>query len=330
VRRVAIATSVSDDVNLDPDADLLLDALRGVGIDASMRVWNDRSIKWNDYDLTVIRSTWDYTRDRPGYLDWARGIERLLNPYPIIEYSTDKHYLRDLAERSHRVVPSTFCDVGEDPQFPVGRFVVKPTVGAGSIDAEKYGPDDHEDATVHVRQLHASGRDAMIQPYVASIDDDGERALVFIDGSFSHAMTKGAMLNTAPDDRDALFRREQMSVANAEPDAVAFAQAVLNEELFHGNLYGRVDLVKMYDGWAIMELELVEPSLFLAYDKSAPRKLAEAILARLDWSKSVQEKHSVRSLQGNVTASGFLRSDLNDGGARVWSGDVLTRDTWDV
>jgi hypothetical protein len=282
VRRVAIATSVSDDVNLDPDADLLLDALRDVGIDASMCVWNDRSIEWNDYDLTVIRSTWDYTRDRPRYLDWARGIERLLNPYPIIEYSTDKHYLRDLAERTHRIVPSTFCDVGEDPVFPVGHFVVKPTVGAGSIDAEKYGPDDLGDATSHVRQLHAGGRDAMIQPYVTSIDDDGERALVFIDGSFSHAMTKGAMLNTAPDDRDALFRREQMSVANAEPDAVAFAQAVLNEELFHGILYGRVDLVKMSDGWAIMELELVEPSLFLAYDKSAPRKLAEAILARLD------------------------------------------------
>jgi glutathione synthase/RimK-type ligase-like ATP-grasp enzyme len=282
VRRVAIATSVSDDVNLDPDAELLLDALSDVGLDGAMCVWNDRAIEWNDYDLTVIRSTWDYTRDRPGYLRWARGVERLLNPYPIIEYSTDKHYLSDLAERSHRIVPSTFCDVDEEPHFPDGRFVVKPTVGAGSIDAEKYGDDDHEVAAAHVRDLHASGRDAMIQPYISSIDEDGERALVFIDGSFSHAMTKGAMLNTAPDDRDALFRREQMSVAHAEPDAVAFAEAVMNEKQFHGILYGRVDLVKMSDGWAIMELELVEPSLFLAYDESAPRRLAEAIHSRLD------------------------------------------------
>jgi hypothetical protein len=122
----------------------------------------------------------------------------------------------------------------------------------------------------------------MIQPYVSSIDDDGERALVFIDGSFSHAMTKGAMLNTAADDRNALFRREQMSVADAELDAVAFAEAVLDDQFFRGILYGRVDLVKMSEGWAIMELELVEPSLFLAYNESAPHQLADAIGARLD------------------------------------------------
>jgi glutathione synthase/RimK-type ligase-like ATP-grasp enzyme len=281
VRRIAIATSLSDDVNLDPDAELLLDALGDVGIEGSMCRWDEPSIDWNDFDLTVIRSTWDYTRDLSGYLAWARGIERLLNPYPIIEYSTDKHYLRDLEERSHRIVPSTFCDVGADPQFPDGDFVVKPTVGAGSIDADKYRRDDHERALEHVQRLHASGRDAMIQPYVDSIDDDGERALVFIDGAFSHAMTKGAMLNTAADDRDALFRREQMSVADAEADAVAFAEAVLSEDLFRGLLYARVDLVRMNDGWVIMELELVEPSLFLAYDESAPRRLAGALRERL-------------------------------------------------
>ncbi|HEY5010186.1 MAG TPA: hypothetical protein VIH73_03460, partial [Acidimicrobiales bacterium] len=217
-----------------------------------------------------------------GYLAWARGIERLLNPYPIIEYSTDKHYLADLESRSHRVVPSSFCDVGEAPTFPEGRFVVKPTVGAGSIGAEKYDANDHDRAAAHVRALHASGRDALIQPYMDSIDEDGERALVFIDGTFSHAMTKGAMLNTAADDRDALFRREQMSRAEAEPDAVAFGEAVFREEPFRDLLYARVDLVKVPRGWAIMELELVEPSLFLAYEESAPRRLAEAIRSRLD------------------------------------------------
>jgi len=282
VRRVAIATSISDDVNLDPDAELLLGALTRVGVDGSMCVWDDPSIRWNDYELTVIRSTWDYTRDRDGYLEWARGVEHLLNPYSIIEYSTDKHYLADLERRTHRIVPSTFCDVGGAPVFPDGRFVVKPPVGAGSIDAEQYAPGEHDRAGAHVRALHASGRDAMIQPYVSSIDHDGERALVFIDGRFSHAMTKAAMLNTPADVRDALFRRRQMSVATGEPDAVAFAEAVMGEDAFRGILYGRVDLVRMSEGWAIMELELVEPSLFLAYDDRAPRRLAEAIRARLD------------------------------------------------
>jgi len=282
VRRIAIATALSDEVDFDPDGQVLLAALAEVDVEGSMCVWNDESVEWSDYELTVIRSTWDYTRDLAAYLAWARGIARLLNPFPIIEYSTDKHYLGDLERRSHRIVPSTFCDVGAEPQFPHGAFVVKPTVGAGSIDAEKFGRAEHERALAHVRRLHASGRDAMIQPYVSSIDRDGERALIFIDGSFSHAMTKGAMLNTAADDRDALFRLEQMSLAEPEPDAVAFGEAVLDEDLFQGVLYARVDLVRIPDGWAIMELELVEPSLFLTYDERAPRRLAEAIQARLD------------------------------------------------
>jgi glutathione synthase/RimK-type ligase-like ATP-grasp enzyme len=282
VRRVAIATANFDDVQFDPDGQILLDALALADLDGSMCVWNDASVEWSGFDLTVIRSTWDYTDDLPGYLAWARGIARLLNPYPIIEYSTDKHYLGDLARRSHRIVPTTFCDVGQEPVFPDGPFVVKPTVGRGAIGAEKYAPGDDERAVAHVRLLHASGCDVMIQPYISSIDHDGERALVFIDGKFSHAMTKAAMLNTPAEVRDAAFRRRQMSVAKAEPDAVAFGEAVMDEETFRGILYGRVDLVMTSEGWAIMELELVEPSLFLAYDDRAPRRLAEAIRARLD------------------------------------------------
>lgn len=282
MKRVAIATSVSDDVNFDPDAERLLDALSDVDLEGSMCVWNDPSIRWNDYDLTVIRSTRDYTRDRDGFLAWARGVEHLWNPYPIVEYSTDKHYLADLERRSHRIVPTTFCDVGGEPVFPDDRFVVKPTVGAGSIDAERYGPHDHEPARAHVRRLHAGGRDAMIQPYVSSIDEIGELALVFIDGRFSHAMTKGALLNTAAEVRDANFRRQQMSLASAGRDALEFAEAVLAEESFRGVLYARVDLVMTTQGWAVMELEMVEPWLFLAYDDRAPRRLAEAIRTRLE------------------------------------------------
>jgi hypothetical protein len=282
VRRIAIATSLIDGVNFDPDAQVLLDALADIGLEGSMCVWNDPSVEWTDFELTVIRSTWDYARDRPAYLAWARGVERLLNPYPVIEYSTDKHYLSVLEARSHRIVPTAFCDVGDEPVFPEGRFVVKPAVGAGSIDAEQYGTDDLVRAGAHVRRLHASGRDAMIQPYVTSIDDDGERALVFIDGVFSHAMTKRAMLNTPADARDFAFRRRQMSRAEAEPDAVAFAEAVLDEATFRDLLYARVDLASVDDGWAIMELELVEPNLFLSYDDGAAQRLANAIRSRLE------------------------------------------------
>ena len=285
MNRVAVATSAGDDV--DPDARLLLDALRDAQIEGQLCVWGDERVDWNGFDLVVIRSTWDYTAQRESYLTWARGIERLWNPFPVIEYSTDKHYLLDLERRGHRIVPTTLCDVGAVPRFPDVDFVVKPAVGAGSRNAEKYRAHERDRAVAHVARLHALGRDVVIQPYVGAVDTLGERALVFIDGAFSHAMTKGAMLNVTELDRNALFRIEQMSVAHAEPDALGLANAVLAEDLFEGLLYARVDLVCTDDGWAVMELELVEPSLFLWYDEEAPRRLARAIRRRLAASTNV-------------------------------------------
>ncbi|HEY5092972.1 MAG TPA: hypothetical protein VII60_06870 [Acidimicrobiales bacterium] len=283
MRRVAIATSAGDDFDeeIDPDAQLLLDALRDVGIDGQLCVWDDSAVAWSDYDMVVIRSTWDYTKDRANYLEWARALPKLFNPYPIIEYSTDKHYLDDLQSRGHRIIPTSFCDVGATPEFPDSNFVVKPTVGAGSMDAEKYDVGDNVAAAAHVARLHDSGRDAMIQPYVASVDEVGERGLVFIDGAFSHAIRKGAMLHVDQLDRHSLFRLEQLTLADAEPDAVSFAESIMSEPLFSGLLYGRVDLVQVPEGWAIMELELVEPSLFLSYKAEAAAHLASAINDRL-------------------------------------------------
>jgi glutathione synthase/RimK-type ligase-like ATP-grasp enzyme len=283
VRRVAIATSAGDDFDeeIDPDAQLLLNALTDVDIDAQLCVWDDNSVAWSEYELVVIRSTWDYTKDRAGFLEWAKALPTLLNPYPIIEYSTDKHYLNDLSSRGYRIIPSMFCDVGQTPEFPDSNFVVKPTIGAGSIDAEKYDAGEHVAAAAHVARLHESGRDAMIQPYVASIDEVGERGLVFIDGVFSHAIRKNAMLHVDQLDRHSLFRLEQLTLVDAEPDAVAFAQSLMSESIFRGLLYGRVDLARMSDGWAVMELELVEPSLFLSYRAEAAAGLATAIRARL-------------------------------------------------
>ena len=277
--RVAVVTCQGVDV--DPDSPQLLGALDDVGVSAELAVWDDPDVAWNDYDLVVVRSTWDYAARRREFLDWARGVARLVNPYRVLEYSSDKHYLGDLARRGHAVVASTFVDVGEVPVFPDVDFVVKPTVGAGSIDAERYRPDQVDAARDHVARLHALGRDVMVQPYVDSVDVSGERALVFIDAEFSHAMTKGAMLNVAQGERDMLFRREQMSRATPEDDAVAFATTVLKEFDADELLYARVDLVRDHDAWAIMELELVEPSLFLGYDAHAAKRLARAIARRL-------------------------------------------------
>jgi len=147
--RVAIVTCAGDDV--DPDSPLLLNALAQEGLEGELVIW-DHDVDWLSFDIVVIRSTWNYVERREQFLEWAKGINHLENPYQVIEYSTDKHYLADLAAKGVSIVPSHFCDVGQEPEFPEGDFVVKPCVGAGSLDAERY------------RTTNTIGRGAMSPP----------------------------------------------------------------------------------------------------------------------------------------------------------------------
>ncbi|CAB4862950.1 unannotated protein [freshwater metagenome] len=278
-RRVAIATC--EDLYVDPDTPLLLEALTTVGLEYELLAWDDPNAQWDRFDATVIRSTWDYAPRRDEFLGWASSVPTLYNSFDLVAWNTDKHYLRSLQQAGVTVIPSTFADVGIDPIFPTGNFVVKPTVGAGSLDAERYGAGDHARAHTHVRSLHATGRDVIIQPYVDSIDVEGELALVFVDGAFSHAMRKGAMLNAVEHDRSQLFRAERMSTTTASPESLQFAREVLDAGGASSALYARVDLCRIDHEWAVMELELTEPSLFLTYHTEAATGLANALLKRL-------------------------------------------------
>jgi glutathione synthase/RimK-type ligase-like ATP-grasp enzyme len=281
VSRIAIVTSKGAD---DPDNPRLFAALSELDLSADLVVWDDHAVRWDDYDLVVIRSTWDYPSRRAEFLEWASARARLENPLPIIDYSSDKHYLADLEAHGLGIIPSRFCAIGESPDFDFGDlvdFVVKPCVGAGSLNVVRYRADEVGAATRHVEALHGEGRDVLIQPYIHSVDTIGERGLIFIDGEFSHAMAKGAMLNVAQNDRDFLYRREQMSAALAEADAIVYATEVLDTMGLSNLLYARVDLVATIRGWLVMELELVEPSLYLTYDDSAASALASGIAKRL-------------------------------------------------
>ena len=288
--RVALATSrfalpgaardLALESHLDVDLPLLVTELGTLGIEARPEVWDDDQVDWESYDLVVVRSTWGYANVYEKFLAWAHARARLVNPCDVIEYSTDKHYLGDLKNQGFPVIETVFCEVGEEPVFPGVTFVVKPAIGAGSIDAERFEAPDEAVAREHVARLHASGRCALIQPYVESIDEHGERALIFLDGEFSHAMTKQAHLNVAPEDRDGDFRTRQMSHAEAEPEAIDLGRQLLTGR-FSGLTYGRVDLVATPAGWKLMELELVEPALYLSFDEGAAARAACAIAQQI-------------------------------------------------
>jgi len=278
--RVAVATCAGVDV--DPDSPVLLSALADVGVDATLAVWTDPHVEWSSFDLTVIRSTWDYTDAYEQFLAWASSIERLENPLSAVLFSSDKHYLADLDRAGVAVVPTTFVAPDELPVWPTSDFVVKPAIGAGSRGAERFAAHDLAAATAHLAVLQAAGRHALVQPYVESVDSQGEFAVIFIGGAFAHVMNKAAMLGRREMDRNRLYLIEAMTPDEPREGLIDAASAALRAAGADDLLYARVDLVWSGHQWVVMELELVEPSLFLTHRPAMATRLADAIRVRAE------------------------------------------------
>ena len=286
---VALATC-EDHPDLDAEGQLLLDALRGLGIHARPAIWTEPPAGgWDGYDLVVIRATWDYTHMLADFVAWtlAVGDERLLNPPDVVAWNADKRYLADLARAGIGTITTQRLPAGTAFTPPPGRFVVKPAVAGGARGAQVFDEARHAQAAEHVARLHAEGQDLLVQPYLDAVDgDEGEIALVFVEGELSHAMRKGPLLALDVPAVEVGFRAEQMSVV-AEPaqDVVALgrrALAAVHERFGGPLLYARVDVLRGAAGEpAVLELELIEPSLFLDYLPGSAEALARAILARL-------------------------------------------------
>jgi glutathione synthase/RimK-type ligase-like ATP-grasp enzyme len=281
--QIALATCAALP-DLDPDDQLLLEPLRAAGVEATPAVWDDPGVDWNAYDLVVIRSTWDYTNRRDAFVAWAQSVPRLVNPADVIAWNTDKRYLADLAAAGLPVVPTTW--ISNPPvELPIrGPHVLKPSVGAGSIDAARYSlHDEHEHrlAHAHAARLLAAGHTVMVQPYLEEIETAGEAGLIFIGGAFSHAITKGAMLaSSRPKEAGGLYVQESIwarEPSNAELELAELALAAVPggaERL----AYARVDIVPSASGAPlIIELELTEPSLFMHTAPGSAQRFAEAL-----------------------------------------------------
>ena len=276
----------------DDDARLLA-ALAERGTPAERVVWDDPDARWDDFDRVVIRSTWDYPRKHERFVAWADAIgERLRNSPALVRWNADKRHLDDLARRGVPVVPTTFVRPGEPVPPLVGEVVVKPTISAGGRNTGRFGRSTHAEATGLVARIHSEGQTAMVQPYVASVDRTGETTLVFIAGHFSHAARKRPVLlpdEVAPTRDDEIGGAVVMydpdivgpgTASHEEIDAAAAAVAYLAERFGQDPLYARVDLVVGEGGRPmLLELEAIEPSLFLRLSPDAAGRLADAILA---------------------------------------------------
>ncbi|HYO49827.1 MAG TPA: hypothetical protein VEW94_08240 [Chloroflexia bacterium] len=278
---VALVT-YSELPNLAADDRLLLAALVRRGISVRPAVWDDPQFDWSASKLAVIRSTWDYHHRLDEFLAWARQAAQftsLWNPLQDIEWNTHKGYLRDLEARGVSIVPTVWLEAGSraDLADVMGswdwqRAVVKPAVSASAFGTVMVTPDSLAQGQVHLEQMLAS-HDMMVQPYISSVNDYGERSFMVIGGELTHAVRRAPVLNATsnPGHTRVIPTEEEADMAVEIVKASGFSP-----------LYARVDLVRDDEDKArLMELELVEPSLFFTFASEAAERMAEAIAEKV-------------------------------------------------
>ncbi len=236
-----------------------------------------------DVDAIWLRTPWDYHRQLPRFLEWLEntGDLPMWNSREVVRWNSHKRYVGELYAADLPVVPTriyepeNLLDENELVAWLNGQpVVVKPAVSAGSYKSSRYDRWNDE-ARRHARELHAEEA-VMIQPYYANIEKHGERSLIFLDGSYSHAVRRHLPLVEGP---EVDYLMQPVEASQAELEA---AEKILKHLPFPDLLYARVDLIPNPEGHPVLlELELIEPQLFLREHPEGAPLLARAFARRM-------------------------------------------------
>jgi glutathione synthase/RimK-type ligase-like ATP-grasp enzyme len=281
--RIAIATCAAY-ADLKADDELLREALQARGAEARPVVWDEEGVEWGEFDLCLVRSTWDYYEKHREFLDWAEQVEApsaLRNPADLIAWNSDKSYLRELSQDGVPIVPTVWVDRNDGAELEAilngegwEEAIVKPVVDLGARNLKRARSGKNSTALEAVLQRG----DAMVQPFLPSIEGQGELSLIYIAGELTHAVRKRPALGD--------FRVQSIwggTVERAEPGPtqVEIAERAL-AQLDEPPLYARVDLVAYTDNAPLLiELELIEPNLYLTHNPPAAEALADSTMKLL-------------------------------------------------
>lgn len=267
------------------DDDLLLEPLERLGFRVESVPWRATDVDWKQFDAVIVRTTWDYTKYPELFIKALEGIHRsgtrLENPLELIRWNLSKTYLRDLEQRGLPVVPTTWSRGASLEQLEAwwqhfGELVVKPVISASANDTYRISSKTSRADLAEIAGRFVD-RDLMAQPFIRSVVDEGETSVFFFGGAFSHAVLK------SPKSEDFRVQEEHGGVIRKiEPseEVLALGQRVL-AALDPAPLYARIDFVRHDGRWLLMEVELIEPSLYLRYDPASAGRFADALHAAL-------------------------------------------------
>ncbi|MEM9172624.1 MAG: hypothetical protein AAGA84_07965 [Pseudomonadota bacterium] len=263
------------------DDDVALPVFRQHGLEVDTISWR-ADANWSDYDAVIVRSTWDYQRHLGDFfktLEKIASCTRLANPLPLMRWNCDKRYLSELARAGVATVPTVFGEGLAPGQLAAmvaaleTPHVIKPAVSAGSERTYRVQADMSADEIERIASSHADSV-WMWQPFLKAIPTEGEYSLFYFDGHLSHA------INKLPKSGDFRVQEEFGGAITAiapTKEQTEMAAQVLGA-LEHTPLYARIDIVRANhdDVWQLIEVELIEPSLYLRIDEQASARFADA------------------------------------------------------
>ncbi len=271
--------------------DLLIAPLATLGWQTTMVSWRDNSVNWNDYQAVIIRSPWDYQDDAQAFLQVLSNIEHssahLENNLATVTWNIDKSYLKALAEKGVTIVPTLWAESFNEQQLAqyfhklnAEQLVLKPRISANADNTFWLKKSSYQQQLPQLTEIFSKTA-YMAQPFMESVLNEGEFSLFYFNGQYSHAILK-----TPKADDFRVQEEHGGSLKTIDPEAElqrCAEKALIALQQINGMpLYARVDFVRHQNSFALMEAELIEPSLYFNMDEQSPQHFSEAFVHRME------------------------------------------------
>ncbi len=266
---------------------LLFEPLKTLGWIAEEISWRNEKVNWSDFEAVIVRSTWDYQNDLEKFkivLEKINSVSHLENDLELMRWNMNKNYLFDLEQKGVRIVETIWekkfnseTALKYFEKLNTDEIIIKPNISANADNTFRLTKEKLYDNISELEKIFEA-KEFMVQPFIQNIIDEGEYSLFFFNGGFSHSVLK------KPKEKD--FRVQEEHGGDIQPitapvEIVLVAENII-KKLFTIPLYGRVDLVRTKNNeFALMELELIEPSLYLNKDEKSPFRFAKAFNERV-------------------------------------------------